>query len=99
MTVVDNPAEHRFTTTVDGHEAQLVYQVDGDRLVLVHTEVPDELGGQGIGGQLVRAAVDRAESSGETIVARCPFAHAWLERHHDEAARATIDLSVPADES
>lgn len=99
MTIVDNPAEHHLATTVDGHLAHLEYVIDGDRLELVHTEVPEELSGQGIGGQLVKAAVDRAEASGETIVARCAFSRAWLERHPDVAARATIDWSVLPDES
>jgi probable F420-dependent oxidoreductase len=52
--------------------------------------VPDELEGQGIGGRLVRAAVDAAAREDLTIVPRCPFARDWLKRHPDETARATI---------
>ena len=81
----------RFLLEIDGHEAELVYRLDGDRLVLVHTGVPDELGGQGLGGVLVRAALDRAEAEGLTIVPECPFARSWLDKHPDEAARVTID--------
>ena len=81
----------RFLLTIDGHEAELVYRLDGDRLVLVHTGVPDELGGQGLGGVLVRAALDRAEAEGLTIVPECPFARSWLEKHPDEAARVAIE--------
>ena len=89
-TPTDNPDEHRFELTEDGHLAQLVYRLEGDRLRLVHTEVPDELGGRGLGGVLVRAALDRAEADGLTIVPDCPFARGWLEKHPDDAARATI---------
>ena len=89
--VTDNAAEHRFELTVDGHLAELVYRLEGDRLRLVHTEVPDELEGQGLGGVLVRAAIDRAERDGLTIIPRCEFARGWLEKHPDEAARVTID--------
>jgi predicted GNAT family acetyltransferase len=38
----------------------------------------------------VRAALDRAEAEGLTIIPDCPFARGWLEKHPDEAARATI---------
>ncbi len=71
--------------------AELVYRRRGDRLVLVHTGVPDELGGRGLGGVLVRAAVDRAEAEGLTVVPECPYARAWLEKHPDEAARVAIE--------
>jgi predicted GNAT family acetyltransferase len=90
--VIDEKDRHRFAVHLDGREAELVYRLEGDRLILVHTGVPDELGGQGIGGQLVRAAVDRAEQEGLTIAPWCPFARKWLEDHPDEAARVTLDL-------
>jgi predicted GNAT family acetyltransferase len=90
-TVTDNTVEHRFELEEDGHLAELVYRVHGDRLVLVHTGVPDELGGRGLGGVLVRAALVRAAAEGLTVVPECPFARAWLEKHPDDAARVTID--------
>jgi uncharacterized protein len=90
-TVTDHPDRHRFELEVDGAVAELVYRRRGDRLVLVHTGVPDELGGRGLGGLLVRAAVDRAEAEGLTVVPECPYARAWLEKHPEEAARVAID--------
>ena len=89
--VTDNVGSHRFEVTIDGHLAELVYAVDDDRLVLIHTGVPDELEGRGLGGRLVRAALERAVREGLTIVPRCPFARSWLERHPDDAARVKID--------
>ena len=94
-TVTDNAARHRFELEVDGHLAELVYRLDGQRLILVHTGVPDELGGRGLGGVLVRAAVDRAAAESLTIRPDCPFARSWLEKHPDEAGRITIDWSRP----
>lgn len=89
--VVDDAAHHRFMYVEDGHEAQLVYETGPGRLVLAHTEVPDALGGRGIGGRLVAAAVDRAAAAGETVVPWCPYARRWLETHADASARVTID--------
>ena len=73
--VVDVPAESRFVVRPNGAEAELVYHLHGDRLVLIHTEVPDELAGQGIGGRLVEAAVRRArsdQSDARALVSLCP---------------------------
>jgi predicted GNAT family acetyltransferase len=94
--VVDRADEGRFTVTVDGHTAELRYQVERGYLVLIHTEVPESLGGRGIGGVLVEAAVDRAVRDDLVIVPLCPFARRWLERHPDTAALATVDWELGA---
>lgn len=91
--VIDNPARSRFEVEIDGHLAQLIYERRGDTLVLIHTEVPDELGGHGLGGRLVTAAVDTAEANGLSIVARCPYAKHWLETHPDVAGRVPITMA------
>ena len=90
-TVTDHPDRHRFELEVDGVVAVLEYRLDGDRLVLIHTGVPEELGGRGLGGVLVQAAVDRAVAEGLTIVPQCPFAKAWLEKHPEQAARIAVE--------
>ncbi len=93
--VVDDRAHHRFVYPEGGVDAELVYRPDGDRLVLVHTEVPDAFRGRGIGGRLVRAAVGRAATTGETVVPSCPYARKWLQDHPEEAAAITVDWSEP----
>lgn len=89
--VSDNEAESRFELRAADRLAELVYRRHGHRLVLIHTEVPADMEGQGIGGRLVAAAVDRAALEGLTVVPLCPFARGWLQRHPDTAARVTID--------
>ena len=89
--VVDAGEESRLVLREGGEVAQLVYEVDGDRLLLIHTEVPESLGGRGIGARLVRAAVDKAIAQSLTIVPWCPFARRWLAEHPDVAAGVPID--------
>ena len=89
--VVDNEDASRFELAVDGHVAELVYRRNRDRLVLLHTGVPDELEGRGLGGILVTAAVDRARREGLTVVPSCPFARGWLARHPEVASRVPIE--------
>jgi predicted GNAT family acetyltransferase len=89
--VVDEKSLHRFALHLEGSAAVLQYRENGDRLILVHTEVPEELEGRGLGGALVRAALDRARAEELTIVPWCEFARSWLEKHEDEAATVEID--------
>jgi predicted GNAT family acetyltransferase len=89
--VTDNQAQSRFELDTDGHVAELMYRRNGKRLVIIHTDVPAELEGRGIGGQLVTAAIGRAAREGLTVVPLCPFARSWLERHADQSARVPID--------
>ena len=89
--VTDNQAESRFELRADGSLAELLYRLNGRRLVLIHTAVPTELEGRGYGGRLVAAAIDRAAREDLTLVPLCPFARNWLERHPDRAAQVTLD--------
>jgi uncharacterized protein len=93
--IVDVPSERRFVFR-NGHAfAELQYELQGDRFFLLHTEVPDQLSGRGLGGRLVRAAVDRAGRDGLTIVPWCPFARRWLKEHPDAAGDVSIDFKTP----
>jgi uncharacterized protein len=89
--VVDNAAQSRLEARVGADLAELIYRRRADRLVLVHTGVPDALEGHGLGGQLVQAALAKAAAEDLTVVPVCPFARGWLERHPDAAAAVTID--------
>jgi uncharacterized protein len=94
--VTDNTEASRFELTSDGQLAELVYRHRANRLVLVHTEVPPAIGGQGVGGQLVEAALRRAAADGLTIVPLCSFARSWLQHHPDAASTVTTDWGSPA---
>jgi uncharacterized protein len=95
VSVTDNVEDARLEIHADGELAELIYRTRAGRLVLIHTGVPDSLGGRGLGGQLVLAALDKALREGLTVVPLCPFARSWLERHPDQAARVTIDWATP----
>ena len=48
MDVIRNEARRRFEATVDAHTGVLMYRESGDRVALIHTEVPPEFRGRGI---------------------------------------------------
>ena len=54
-----------------------------DLFVFTHTEVLSAYEGQGVGGTLVRGALDDVRRRGGHIEVHCPFVRSWLERHPD----------------
>jgi predicted GNAT family acetyltransferase len=87
--VSDNPARSRFELTVDGQTAYLAYERTNDWLSLVHTEVPPELRGRHLGDRLVEAGVSAARANGLQLAVVCPFAQAYMRRHHSDTSFET----------
>ena len=79
--VKDNPATGRFGMGSGDSTAFMEYRRAGDRIVLVHTEVPQALSGQGVGSKLVRGTLDALHGEGTKVVPRCEFVAAYMERH------------------
>ncbi|QNU14253.1 GNAT family N-acetyltransferase [Thermomonas sp. XSG] len=73
--------EQRFVTQAEGHAARLDYIEDEGRLTITHTIVPPEIGGRGIAGELVRAALAYARDAGLKVDPQCSYADAWMRRH------------------
>jgi len=83
-TIVDNPAETRFELAIEGGGDEIAaayYRVEGDTLVLTHTEVPFQFSGQGIGSQLAHGVFEMIRASGRKAVLRCSFMGAFYARH------------------
>jgi uncharacterized protein len=55
--IVNNKARERYELAVDGHIAATYYKIEGNVITFIHTEVPPELGGKGIGSKLIRGAI------------------------------------------
>ena len=79
--VVNNTESSRFELHTDGHVAVLEYVLAGNRLRLMHTEVPPELRGRKLGDALARAGLDYARDNNLKVVPFCPFVRAFLQRH------------------
>lgn len=83
--ITHDPASSRFTTTVDGREGFVEYAQREGVLTITHTVVPPEIGGRGIAGQLVRAALEHARASGLKVVPQCSYAADYVQRHSEYA--------------
>lgn len=82
-TIQHDPTQQRFGTEVDGHVARLDYVLDPASAVMAitHTIVPPEIGGRGIAGALVQAALEHARAQGWKVDPQCSYADAWMRRH------------------
>jgi hypothetical protein len=79
--VLNNASAHRFELHAGESMARLDYRVENQTMILVHTEVPPELAGGGVGAKLVKAALEYARDSSLTVAPRCSFAAAYIRRN------------------
>ena len=83
--VINNRDHHRYELSVDGHVAATYYKLADGVITFIHTEVPPELGGKGVGSKLIRGALDQVRADGLKVIAQCPFVMAFIEKHADYA--------------
>lgn len=92
--VVDVPGRHRFEAVLDGEVVGFAaYQKADELIVFTHTEVDSSLEGQGVGGALIRGALDQVRELRLPVLPICPFVQAWMLRHPEYA---DLDYRAPA---
>ena len=79
----NNPEHTRFETQVEGYTAVLDYTLRDGVMQIDYVLVPSEIGGRGIGGALVKAAVDWADAEGLRIHPICGFARRAIEKMNE----------------
>ncbi|WP_431015703.1 GNAT family N-acetyltransferase [Bradyrhizobium pachyrhizi] len=83
----DNPAMSRFEMPLgDTALAVAYYKVEDGRVVLLHTEVPQELSGLGYGSMLALGVFEALRRGGKRVIAECPFMSSYAARHPEYAA-------------
>jgi predicted GNAT family acetyltransferase len=81
--VRDNRQEQRFEMELgEGKMAFIQYMETGEGVVeLVHTEVPEEFEGQGIGSRLVKGTFEILQEANLKMKPTCRFVAVYLQRH------------------
>jgi predicted GNAT family acetyltransferase len=81
--VIQNQELDRFELVIDGELAGFSeYRIVGTDMIFTHTEVLSQEREHGLGGRLVRDALDQVrEHTDYRVVAQCPFVAHWLTQH------------------
>lgn len=85
LTVRHEREANRFAATVDGHECELDYRIEGAVLTILHTGVPAAVGGRGIAAELTRATLEFARAGNLKIYPACSYAAVFFRRHPEYA--------------
>ncbi len=81
-----NEAASRFEATVDGLLCRADYHRVEGVMRMHHTDVPPQLEGRGIAGQLVRAALAHAAANGLKVEPWCSFVRTYMKGHPEAQA-------------
>jgi predicted GNAT family acetyltransferase len=80
------PQASRFEIVVDGDVAgHTRFHDHAGVRTFVHTEIDPAREGQGLGGRLVREALDQTRASGLQVDPQCPFVRAFIDDHQEYA--------------
>lgn len=80
--ITDDDERSRLEVRVgDELAGWLAYHHAGEIFIVEHTEVDRAHEGEGLGGLLVRRALEVARARGMSVVATCPFAVSYFDRH------------------
>lgn len=76
------PEDSRYEILQDGRVVGIAEYVDrGEVLVFHHTEIDSALRGNGLGEELVAAALDDVRARGRTITPTCWFVAQFVDEH------------------
>jgi predicted GNAT family acetyltransferase len=82
--VQHNEKERKFYANVEGQEAAIQYAMLGDDTYnLLHTFVPEELRGRGVGEKLVQGTLDEIRREGAQFLPSCAFVQGFLKKHKE----------------
>lgn len=74
VTVRDNPGLNRYEILEDDRPLGFSeYQLHGDVISFVHTQIDPAVGGRGLGRQLVEFELNDARTRGLTVHPLCPY--------------------------
>ena len=79
--VVDSRGAKRFEFAIGGFMAVAYYRIEDGRVVLLHTEAPQEFSGQESSTKLAEGVLEQIRASGRRVTAKRPFMARFASRH------------------
>jgi len=78
--MIHDEAYQKFSMDINGEEAKVEYTIRDGKMHLIHSEVPYQLRGKGIGKVLVEKAFEQLTNEGFEAVAICSYIKAIARR-------------------
>ena len=100
ISVVKNYELNRFEIYSDGELAGFAdFKIENQGISYTHTEIDPRFGGQGLGSQLIKEALDEALEQNLEVAPYCSFVSAYIKKSGEkylhlvpESKRAKFDL-------
>ncbi|MGB7393287.1 MAG: GNAT family N-acetyltransferase [Pricia sp.] len=86
--LINHKEKSRFEVHVDGKIAFADYKLFDAGIAYMHTEVPKELEGKGLGSFIAKGILDYAEENDLKVKPYCPFIKAYIDRHPEYQANS-----------
>ncbi|MBF6593354.1 MAG: N-acetyltransferase [Thermaceae bacterium] len=85
LNLLNNPLAERYEARLaDKVVAFAEYRRVTGAIMFTHTQVDQNLEGQGVASQLIRFALDEVRSQNLLVIPMCPFVVAFIQRHPAE---------------
>lgn len=89
ITFAETELKGRYRATLDGIDGAgelIIKKVSPTLIIADHTEVPETMGGRGVGRALVERMIADARAKGQRIVPFCPYVRAFAKKHPEDVA-------------
>ena len=83
LDISKNLERRRYETEVNGYTAFIDYIKAKNAIYLTHTEVPPQLGGQGVGKALVKQVLQQLKDEHQKVAPLCPFVAAYIKENRE----------------
>jgi uncharacterized protein len=84
IVIENNTDKQQYEAKLDGKVVAFAeYRPIGTSLMFTHTEVNEDLEGKGVGGQLIRFALEDTKTQSMTVIPMCPFVKLFIQRHKE----------------
>ena len=79
--LIVNEIENQFELQLEGGKAVVEYILTGDKINLIHTEVPQQFSGKGIAGILVKKVLEYIKDKNWILTPSCSYVAKYVDNH------------------
>lgn len=94
LNVVNDVARQQYTVSMPGAIATLGYEKNGKNITFVHTDVPQQFQGKGVGKLLAQYAFDHAKEDNLEVTCKCHFLAAYYQNNIDKYKGLKVKLDL-----